>query len=161
MRKKRIILLIIAVIIIALGIKGLLMYNNRQYIGGNGLQYLDEQSSPPRENVDNKDKYDLVKINIDSLSGKENPDSNNFVKIPATIDELKGCSYFTKEKPEGEIIVEILNSDYDVIKSFTVKSGEKTSKMMIVKSDNGYIINVKSNKFHGMYQLKGNSYNIF
>ena len=58
MKKKRIILLIIAVIIIALGIKGLLMYNNRQYIGGNGLQHLDEQSSPPRENVDNKDKYD-------------------------------------------------------------------------------------------------------
>lgn len=161
MKKKRIILLIIAVIIIALGIKGLLMYNNRQYIGGTDLKYLDEQNNPPREYVTNNDKYNLVKINIDSLSGKDKPDNDNIVETPASIEELKNSSYFTKEKPEGEIIVEILNSDYDVIKSFTVKSGEKTSKMMIVKSDNGYIINVKSNKFHGMYKLTGYSYSIF
>lgn len=161
MRKRKIILLIIAVIIIALGIKGYLMYNSRQYIGGTDLKYLNEQDSTPREDITNKDKYNLVKINIDSLSGKDKPDNNNEVKTPATIEELKNSEYFTKEKPEGEITVEILNSDYDLIKSFTVKSGEKKSKMMIVKSDDGYIINVKSNKFHGMYQLNGNSYSIF
>lgn len=161
MKKKNILNVILIIIITFLTLKVYAVFNNKQPLGSS-LVTLHEDNESRDDTVYSSAKYNIVTINFDSLSGSEKPDSTGLTIIDAvTIDALKCCPDFKMEKPSGSITVQLINDDYDVVKSFTSDSNKKISKTFLIKSGGNYKIHVISNGFHGMYNLRGTNYPVF
>ena len=157
--KKKIILFIAAIIIIALGIYiGKLVANPQNFKIGRLI--VNEKSLGEVEMIDCIHSPSISEISFELISGERIPDNNGVYTGSTTgPDEDKSFEYLPDE---GMVTMEIRDDEHNIVKTIDVQSGEKIEQKIYLSGGTRYHIKLTADgNFKGYYIYEDKNYKLF
>lgn len=155
--KKKVILSIVALILIAMVGYTYSIIKGKKYIAGQQGDML-RNSIIFTKAINIENNFTLITLDINSILGEPIFDENGNCELPI-FDELKNSPNF-KVNDETGIIKVIVEKDNEMIKEFEVKTGDEVSKKILLTSSGEYRITVNGGDFRGRCKLDIESYEI-
>lgn len=160
MNKKKIITLIITMVLLIILIYGLKVFLGKDMITGQLATIVDSESTPSGT-IECDNNMLLIDIDIETLSGEIEKNSDGHYKMGSSLESIKNQNNFVSKEDKGEIIVELVDENYEVVKSVKVKGGKSESDKFFISKDGTYSITINSKGFNGIYNIECYSYTIY